>query len=174
MHVLVLFFLLLFSPGPQERKELVITQQKIRVSGHTSLGKFNCDFSRVGSVDTLKFNSSADLDVMEFQIPVKSFSCGNFLLNSDFRSTLKADEFPLVLVSVTDFRERSGKFYCHLRLDLAGKRLEFPDLALEKSKEGLNGKLVLDFDALQLSPPNKLGGLVKIENQLNLALLLGI
>jgi hypothetical protein len=173
MHILILVFLLLFSPKYQERKDLVIIHQRILVSGYTSIGKFNCDFSRVGSIDTLKFNSPKDLKAMEFQIPVKSFSCGNFILNNDFRSTLKADEFPFAKVVVSNFREKSGKFYCHLFLDLVGKKLEFPDLELEKSKEGLNGKLILDFDRLNLSPPSKLGGLVKVENQLDLELLLG-
>lgn len=173
MRFLALFVLLLFSSGFQERKELVITQQKILVSGYTSVGKFNCDFSRVGMADTLRFNSTEVRKSLEFKIPVKNFSCGNFLLNSDFRSTLKAEDFPYANVRVANFREKSGKVFCHLTLDLVGRRLEFPDLMLERGPKGLSGKLILNFDLLNLSPPSKFGGLVKVENQLDLEILLG-
>lgn len=173
MRILMLIVLVLFSSGVQERKELVIIQQKVQVRGYTSVGKFNCDFSREGTSDTIYLNPQDAKRGLEFKIPVKSFSCGNFLLNSDFRSTLKADEFPFAFVKVTNFREKSGKIFCHLSLDLVGKKLEFPDLMLERSPKGLSGKLILNFDLLNLTPPSKFGGLVKVEDQLDLEILLG-
>lgn len=173
MRILALLALLLFSSGIQERKELVITQQKIQVSGYTSVGKFNCDFSRAGMADTLRINSTEVRKGLEFKIPVKSFSCGNFLLNSDFRSTLKAEDYPFAYVKVANFREKSGKIFCHLSLNLVGRKLEFPDLMLERNPKGLSGKLILNFDLLKLSPPSKFGGLVKVEDQLDLEIQLG-
>lgn len=173
MQVLILILVLFHASFAQEQNELVITQQRIIVSGYTSLGKFNCDFSRVGK-DTLDLNTTGELNRLEFSIPVKNFSCGNFLLNNDFRSTLKANEYPNALVKVFNFRRKSGKVYCSLVLDLVGKRLEFPDIVLEKSKEGMSTNLILDFTMLNLTPPSKFGGLVKVENQLDLELHLGM
>lgn len=174
MQVFILMMILFFTSLAQERGELVITQQRVQVSGYTSLGKFDCDFSRVGMTDTLKLNSTGDLRTLEFIIPVKSFSCGNFLLNNDFRSTLKADEYPNALVTVSNFRLKSGKVYCTMILDLVGQKLEFPDLLLEKNPSGMSANLILNFDMLKLNPPSKFGGLVKVENQLDLELHLGM
>lgn len=174
MQVFILMIILFFASYTQEKNELVITDQRIQVSGYTSLGKFNCDFSRVGMTDTLKLNSTGDLKTLVFKIPVKSFSCGNFLLNNDFRSTLKANEYPNALVTVSNFRLKSGKVYCSLILDLVGQKLEFPDLLLEKNSNGMSANLILNFDMLNLSPPSKFGGLVKVENQLDLELYLGM
>ncbi len=174
MQVFILMMILFFSSLTQERGELVITQQRVQVSGYTSLGKFDCDFSRVGMTDTLKLNSTGDFKSLVFIIPVKSFSCGNFLLNNDFRSTLKADEYPNALVTVSNFRLKSGKVYCTMILDLVGQKLEFPDLLLEKNSEGMSANLILNFDMLKLSPPSKFGGLVKVENQLDLEFHLGM
>lgn len=174
MHILILWISLIFSPGFQERNQLIITKQKVLVHGYTSVGKFNCDFEILGKVDTLNFNSPGTQKIMEFQIPVKNFSCGNFLITSDFRSTLKADEYPYAKVVVKNFREKSGKIFCHLSVNLVGKRLEFPDLMLEKVPDGLSGKLILNFQMLELTPPNKFGGLVSVEDQLDLEVVLGI
>lgn len=174
MQFLILMMILSFSSATQERNELVITDQRIQVSGYTSLGKFNCDFSRVGMTDTLKLNSTGDLRTLEFKIPVKSFSCGNFLLNNDFRSTLKANEFPNALVTVSNFRLKGGNIYCSMVLDLVGQKLDFPDLLLERNKEGMSANLILNFEMLKLEPPSKFGGLIKVEDQLDLEFHLGM
>ena len=174
MHILILLISLIFSPAQQERKQLIITNQKVLVKGYTSLGSFNCDFQRLGKADTLQLNSRPSDPAMQFQIPVKNFSCGNFLLNKDFRSTLKAEEYPFAQVQVKNFREKSGKIFCHLTINLVGKKLEFPDLMLEKVNSGLMGKLILNFEMLNLDPPSKFGGMVKVEDQLDLELILGI
>lgn len=174
MQFLILMMILSFSSARQERSELIITDQRIQVSGYTSLGKFNCDFSRVGMTDTLSLNSTGDLRTLEFKIPVKSFSCGNFLLNNDFRSTLKANEYPNALVTVSNFRLKSGKIYCSLVLDLVGQKLKFPDLLLERNNGGMSANLILNFEMLNLEPPSKFGGLIKVENQLDLEFHLGM
>lgn len=174
MQVLILMILLSFASFNQDRGELIITDQRVEVKGYTSLGKFNCDFSRVGMKDTLSLNSTGDLRTLEFIIPVKSFSCGNFLLNNDFRSTLKANEYPNAFVNVSNFRLKSGKVYCKMVLDLVGQKLEFPDLLFEKNPSGMSANLILNFEMLNLSPPSKFGGLIKVENQLDLELHLGM
>jgi len=173
MQVLILMIFITFSSIFQEKSELIITDQRIQVSGYTSLGKFNCDFTREGMMDTLRLTTGGRDKKLIFKIPVKSFSCGNFLLNNDFRSTLKANEFPHAIVTVSNFRMKSGYVYCSLVLDLVGQKLEFPDLLLEKNKEGMSANLILNFDLLKLEPPSKFGGLIKVENQLDLQLHLG-
>ncbi|HSF54003.1 MAG TPA: hypothetical protein VLA71_09640, partial [Algoriphagus sp.] len=140
MNVLILLLGILFFSEDQERKDLIIFEQKIQVSGSTSLGRFNCDFSQVGRTDTLWLNSSQSKRTLEFLIPIKSFSCGNFMLNNDFRSTLKADQYPFAKVVVKNFREKSGTILCHLALDLVGQQLEYPDFILEKHILGWSGK----------------------------------
>jgi hypothetical protein len=174
MNFLIPMILFALVFGQPMGEELIITSQKIQVRGYTSVGKFNCGFTRLGMKDTIRLNSTGDIKMLEFLIPVKSFSCGNFLLNNDFRSTLKANEYPNAVVKVYNFRRKSGKVYCGLILDLAGQRLEFPDIILEKGSQGLSTSLILDFTMLNLTPPSKFGGLIKVQNQLDLELHLGM
>jgi hypothetical protein len=174
MKFLIPMILFVFVLGQPMGEELIITSQKIQVRGYTSVGKFKCGFTRLGMKDTIRLNSTGEKKMLEFLIPVKSFSCGNFLLNNDFRSTLKANEYPNAVVKVFNFRRKSGKVYCGLILDLAGQRLEFPDIILEKNTQGLRTNLILDFTMLGLTLPSKFGGLIKVENQLDLELHLGM
>lgn len=173
MRVLLILLGMLWMNG-EKPSELIITKQKITVSGQTSFGAFNCDYTQDGLKDTLVFNSTKKIKSLVFKIPVKSFSCGNFLLNKDFRSTIKAEQFPYTEVQVTNFKNENGQIRCDLSVNLVGKKLEFPNLPLQRCPGGLQTELRLSFERLELQPPNKLGGLVKVDENLDLQIFLGI
>jgi hypothetical protein len=151
----------------------MITQQQITVSGNTSFGDFDCKYTTLGLKDTLVYNNSSNKRVMYFRIPVKEFSCGSFLINKDFKSTIKADKYPHAEVQVRNFRNDRGNFKCDLLVELVGKKLEFPGLEFTKNGNGLVGQLQLSFERLELEAPKKLGGLIKVEERLDLEVLLG-
>lgn len=67
-----------------------------------------------------------------------------------------------------------GGLFCHLTVNLVGKTLEFPEMELERGEDNIAGKLVLNFDMLDLDPPNKFGGLIKVDDRLDLEFVLGI
>lgn len=172
MRVLLILLGMLWMKG-ENPSELIITKQKITVSGQTSFGAFDCDYTQVGLKDTLVLNARGIQKAMRFQIPVRDFSCGNFLLNKDFRSTIKAEKYPVCEVQVGNFKTQNGEILCDMTVLLVGKKLEFPNLKLHQSQHGLFTELRLSFDRLELQPPNKLGGLVKVEENLDLEVLLG-
>jgi hypothetical protein len=172
MYILLLIASMLLADLPDQRY-LLINQQQITVSGNTSLGGFDCKYTKSKLQDTLVFDGSRKQKVMRFLIPVEEFSCGSFLINRDFKSTIKADEYPHAEVQVKNFRDENGYFKCDLSVNLVGKTLEFPDLALTKKSDGLVGKLNLSFDRLDLKAPKKLGGLIKVDETLELEVLLG-
>lgn len=110
---------------------------------------------------------------MHFRIPVKDFACGSFLINKDFRSTIKAEKYPNAEVQVKNFRNEKGHFKCDLLVTLVGKKLEFPGWEFSRTSEGLVGQLQLSFEQLELEAPKKLGGLIKVDEKLELEVLLG-
>lgn len=172
MSVFLLLLIGLLTSSLQE-KDLVITQKTISVSGQTSIGSFNCSFVRNGLKDTLSLNSQTKGAALNFNIPVSEFACGNFLLNRDFRKTIKAEEYPRCIVSVANLKKYHQNYTCKLTVFIVGKTLEFDDFQLKKTKEGLEGNLSLSFSELELEAPKKMGGLIKVEEQLDLQILLG-
>lgn len=173
MRILTILIALMLG-GANPPSDLIITSKKITVSGQTSFGAFNCDYSTSGSKDMLLFNAKEEPKALVFKIPVKSFSCGNFLLNKDFRTTIKAEQYPFSEVQVTNLKNENGQIRCDLTVNLVGKRLEFPSLPLQRCPGGLQTQLRLSFERLDLQPPNKLGGLVKVDENLDLQIFLGI
>lgn len=169
MRILWLSWVLLFGFHGEENK-FVIREKEITVSGNTSLGKFNCTYQVEGIKDTLSFVDNQSNDDFLFDIPVADFGCGNFLLNNDFRKTIKARDFPNARVAVTNLRRHHSTYFCNLQLELAGKTLYFRNFQLDKGEGKLSGHLRLKFDTLGLEPPRKLGGLVKVDEALFISL----
>ena len=171
--LLVLLVVLLSSHFLINEREVVLNRKIISVSGQTSLGGFNCDYSKKDLKDTLFFEPQSKKGDIVFDIPVQEFSCGNFLINKDFRKTIKADEYPKCRVRVANLKPGAKHYTCDLTVNLVGKRLHFPDFRLVRNTEGLKGNLMLSFEELELKAPQKLGGLVKVEEELKLQIFLG-
>lgn len=167
----ILWLSILFLSYLSDKEELlVINEKRITVEGNTSLGKFECAYNVETLKDTLFFKNNISTDLFHFEIPVKEFSCGNFLLNNDFNKTLKSKEFPHAYVKVTNFKSKRGSYTCDLYLEIAGKKLSYPGFRLDSRNKQLYGNLVLDFETLKLVPPKKFGGLIQIDAFLTLSL----
>ena len=170
MRILWLLYMLLIFPVAKD--ELVIIEKEIVVSGTTSIGDFVCSYYVNNTKDTLFMDNVASPANFIFEIPVSKFSCGNFLINSDFRRTIKAREFPSASVKVSRLRKNKESFTCDLLLEIAGKRMRFEDFNLFNTGDRLCGDLVLSFEDLALDPPTKFGGLIKVDEHLYLSLAL--
>lgn len=168
----ILWLLCMSLMFPMTKNELVIMEKEIVVSGTTSIGDFLCSYYVNNQKDTLFMNKMASPADFLFEIPVSKFSCGNFLINNDFRRTIKAREFPSALVKVSRLRKNNENYTCDLFLEIAGKRMRFENFDLLNTGDKLCGDLVLSFDDLELDPPTKFGGLIKVDEHLYLSLAL--
>ncbi|MCC5938185.1 MAG: hypothetical protein JJU34_12975 [Lunatimonas sp.] len=157
------------------REELfVIKEKEIRVKGVTSIGKFECSYGNEKLSDTLYTGNLPKARQLDFIIPVDDFGCGNFLLNRDFKVTIKAEEFPFCKVTVKSLSRNGQGFLSNLDVSLAGKDLSLKDVVFRHQNNQLIGDVDLSFGQLDLSPPKKLGGLIQVEDKLSLQIIMGM
>lgn len=170
----VTFFFLLFNlfVASEVAETYLIKEKRISVKGKTSLGGFNCRYVEKGLDQSLIMHPQNGMPDLELNVNVENFGCGNFILNKDFRNTIKAKEFPTAKVKVTNWMRRGGKFYCNMFVTLVGKQLTFRDLELVRIKEGVKANVNIQFSQLGLSPPSKMSGMVKVDENLDLEIVL--
>lgn len=169
--ILILMFFVLGGVylNNYNRDYIVLRTQKFSVKGSTSLGKFDCRYLPETG-DTLFLNKTNGL---EYHIPVRGFRCGNFVLNGDFRRTLKHKEYPEVFFKMSKVRaQENGEFLFDLHLKIAGKEKDTTDLVLTKKGKELMGFVDLKFSDFDLTPPQKLGGAIKVAERINLSIIL--
>ncbi len=150
----------------------------LRITGKTNLAGFGCDIKGYYQTDTIVYTESEDLNrIVPLQgalnIDINKFDCHNKMLTSDLRKTLKAIEHPnlvvrfIALERMPAFANNKDVVKGWVDVELAGVNKRFDiDYKLEK-KEGviqLNGDRSFCFSDFKLTPPKKLGGIVRVKD----------
>lgn len=162
--LIIALLLVGFSGSYFNEGYLLLDHQQFSVKGSTSIGAFDChyDFS---SGDTLFFHKSEGL---KQRIPVKEFKCGNFVLNHDFRKTLKHKEFPEVEFQLQNVRPGDQALTYDLHLKIAGKEKVIRNSKLVYHSRQLEGEVQLKFGDFDLVPPKKMGGAIQVHDDIEL------
>ncbi len=147
---------------------LLVSTKQFTVQGTTSIGGFECNYD-MKTKDTLFFNQPDKAAKITHTVPVKNFGCGNFMLNNDFRKTLKEKEYPTVRIELFNFKKSAENYSCDLALNLVGKQKTYKNLLLKNDKNFLNGSITLHFSDFNLVPPKKIGGMIKIKEEITLS-----
>lgn len=169
MRIASLLFCCILWMGSLQKEAFIIQQKEIIVKGKTSIGDFECSYGKEETGDTLYLgNITTSENSLDFNIPVKEFGCGNFILNSDFRKTLKADQYPVCEVRVMRLFRGQKNIYGDLAINLAGKDLKLDKVFFDRNQETLQGKVQLSFEELELVAPSRLGGLVTVQETIDL------
>lgn len=156
-----------------EAVKLVIQEKRVAVNGRTSIGGFTCRYSDRNVRDTLFVDFSARTPDLIFDIVVDDFGCGNFILNKDFKKTLKSKKFPKARVRVGNIRTSNSKYFCDLTVTMVGRKLDFPNLELVRNADGVTAQIDMGFSTLGLDAPSRMGGLVTVDEELKLEIFLG-
>jgi len=157
---------------PKNESYLIISGKSIQVDGQTSIGGFSCNYNTSGQSDTLFLNGRAE-SPYHFILQVPRFQCGNYFLNKDFQSTLKAEQYPEVTLRVSEVKKvASGDLMGKVKLQLVGKSKVLDGIRFtQKCVQGRNyltADISFSSKEFELNPPKRLGGLVKAEDLLKI------
>ena len=151
------------------KESIIILKQAFTIEGATSVGSFTCTYE-LAQRDTLHTNNQQGDTSVKYSIPSDAFGCHNFLLNRDFKKTIKAKEFKEVKVEICKLRKKDNHYLCDLKLRLAGKEKVYEDTSLKNTTDGLSGFLVVQFSEFALTPPKRMGGLVKVKEDIKISI----
>jgi len=176
-YVIFLSLLALAATGTERGKWVIDYNSQLAIHGQTNVNSFTCFISCYNSVDTLvydhnKENGQLTFEINKMIIPVYNFNCGNSLITKDFRSTLKADKNPYLVISFLTLDKHAGntKATAALEITLAGvsKKVNVQfELASKGNFIQLAGKHSVCFNDFQLHAPERMMGLVKVQDDLN-------
>jgi hypothetical protein len=114
-------------------------------------------------------------------VPVKDFRCSNKLAFRDFLTLLKAREYPEIKITIPGniVEQLQGKESVTLHnvlLNIAGVTREYDIVCTSSGKKNniLTGTIVLRLNDLNINPPQKYFGMVKIKDEVIVKFGLGI
>ncbi|WP_367755108.1 hypothetical protein [Flavobacterium sp. WC2430] len=142
---------------------LIINRIEIKISGTSNVGKYHC-------TNTFYINDTINLNLnkknsINADIPMLNFDCGNKIMTKDLQSTVKCKEFPNSHVTITDIKAYKSDYKCNLTFLITDKKLNYKDFILYKEDDKIHGTININFSDIDLDPPVKMAGLVKVRDQ---------
>jgi hypothetical protein len=174
--------LLLVAAGffPITPKWVISESSTLSVNGSTNINKFACDVPAYGQIDTLTFRSRADKSIVltgSIDLKVQSFDCHNAVMTHDLRNTLKEKQFPclhITFLSLNELPELTTKpkaITGMVKIELAGIAKQFQinyEVLVDAQKTmHMIGSRDINFSDFNLSPPRKLGGIIRTNDKLS-------
>lgn len=158
-------------------KWVVTNGCSLKVSGSTNINNFACDINSYGRTDTIYVSKSNSTPLPlsgVIYLNVQSFDCHNGIMTADLRKTLKAKEFPYLVIrfiSINKYPETAQEVTKGVvSIQLAGVtrqyEVNYRAAAASKNHIFLVGSQQVTFSDFNLTPPRKLGGMIKTNNEL--------
>ena len=176
-----MFGLALLVSGFSDRGIWIIdAQSQLTIQGSTNVNDFFCRVEYCAGTDTLQYQQDNDRGQMLFTrsrmtVPVRSFDCGAKPISKDFWKTLKADTYPQLeinFISLETPNFRDGKnIRGAVSIKLAGVTARYSICyqvnVYENGNVWLKGNHAVNFSDFELEAPEKLKGLIRVKEVLN-------
>ncbi|MET3026384.1 hypothetical protein ABXT06_06900 [Flavobacterium sp. UW10123] len=165
MGLVVFFFLGSAKPTffPEDTA-VVINKIKIEITGLSTVGKYNC--SNTFSIKDTVYVNSVKKNTFNTDIKMSNFDCGNKIMTKDLQGTVKVKKFPNSTVSISDIKPCGKNYKCRLNFFITDKTLKYKDFILYNTDDKIQGTLSLKFSDIELEPPVKMAGLIKVKDDI--------
>ena len=182
IYTILFFGMSLFSfDGFSPPAKWVITKSgSLSVTGSTNVNTFSCLVPNYNHPDTINVyqNKSTVKLSGEIKLNVNTFDCHNAMMTAQLRKTLKGSQFPFIHVRFISLRKFPSlnlqteiiKGIVEIELANVTKRYEIDyEFSVDQQKIiHLMGKHEVNFSDFNLTPPSKLGGMIKTNDQLEI------
>ncbi len=178
----ILWSLLFFDPVDVTIEKWVIEKNSnLCIEGKSNVNNFKCDIVEYLIPDTIflyRNASQAQLPITAkggLNININRFDCHQNHITADLKKTLKAKENAYMKINLLTIgyikqnaQNQTIKGYVEIQLAGVTRKIEV-DYAVVKNKPGslyLIGTKTVQFSDFNLTPPSKLAGLIKVEQEI--------
>ena len=161
-------------------KWVVLNNGSLHVNGSTNINNFSCIVSDERPFDTLTCLINKDASVTmngEISLDLMGFDCHNPMMTADLRKTLKAKEYPkmriqfLSLNKYPEMKSSQEVINGQVKIELSGVtksyEVNYKFYMDDKKVLQLVGNRKVNFSDFNLTPPRKLGGIIRVNDVLD-------
>ncbi len=160
---------------------IIKSSSSLEVDGSTNINSFSCKILSCKQIDTLFFSSKESQHKQvkvdgKLRINVADFDCHHRIMTKDLQKTLQAHKHPQMIVKFLTFSEMptstqgSKMITGDVEIELAGVRksflVQYSINRISNNNLDLIGFRKVNFSDFNLKPPSKLGGTIKVKNEL--------
>jgi len=178
LYIFIIFISLGFQTRQRVTRWVVTSGCSLKVDGKTNINTFSCAIMNYNKPDTILVTRSGNFPIGlngNIQLDVQNFDCHNPIMTADLRKTLKAKEFPKLIIRFLSMNKypdvgradvRKGQVLIELAGVVRRYEVDYKTASSDASVISLVGTRQVLFSEFNLSPPRKLGGMIKTNNEL--------
>ena len=177
------------APAREKIRWIVQKNSSLSIAGHTNVNRFSCGVAEYGEADTITClnegfrgeNRGIPLRGA-LRIDIAGFDCSNKFMTSEFKKTLKYKDYPRLIITfvsldkmpVFDNRAETVKGCVNVELAGVSRRFDinYTSSRLDAATLELIGNREFGFSDFGLQPPQKMGGLIRVNDVLNVQFIL--
>ena len=159
---------------------IVLKGGTLRVNGSTNINTFSCIVANDSPPDTLSFIINKDASILmlgKIELDIFGFDCHNPMMTADLRKTLKAKEYPTMKINFVslnkypDLKSSQESIKGLVNIELAGVTKSY-EVSYKFYMDNQNtihliGDRSVNFSDFKLTPPKKLGGIIRANDNLD-------
>lgn len=159
----------------------VQNSSSLSIKGSSNVNRFGCSTSGAFKSETILGRTLPNKTIElsgSITVDINTFDCNSRMLTSDLRKTLKANEYPQMKIHFINL-ERTPLTHDNLDyvggdvfIELAGQKKRFYlRYTLSKTAESLtlSGSRAFTFSDFNLAPPQKIGGMIKVNDDFDVS-----
>ncbi|MCL9768819.1 YceI family protein [Flavobacterium sp. HXWNR69] len=172
--IISLFIFLSFGFSSNETKVKITNKSEVTIKGKSNVNSFECkydsDFIENDlNVQIVKSNSKIILGGARLAIKSKGFDCAHRMITKDFKSILKADDYPHIIIYVKEINTLKDNITAKLNVSIAGKDKDYiVPITYNQNTNNVKGQLRLDIKDFKLKSPKKLLGMVVVNDNVDI------
>ena len=151
---------------------------QLAIYGSTNINNFICKIDCYAGGDTLEFVKNYSSREIQFSsnrmtIPIRSFDCGAKQISKDFQKTLKSETYPQLDINFRSLQNLSMKHNSCVNgivdITIAGVTARYTTnyhVTRTRNTILLKGTQSVNFSDFKLEAPEKLKGLIKVNESL--------
>ena len=169
-----------FAQDKVVQRLLIHPSSEVKINGKTNVSKYQCVIPRYNNADTLVLTAErgkgAFFQKGKAKLNASEFDCGMAVITKDFSKTLETDKYPYIEINFNSFERvpkyetSPEKFKGKLVVTLVDKSVPAEvRCSIVKDEKGfihLRGKHDFKFSDFGLTPPSKMGGMIKVEEKI--------
>jgi hypothetical protein len=172
--IIIVFILLSFGFTKNQTKVKITNKSEVTIKGKSNVNTFECKYNSDFIEDEIhvsvtKSNSKILLDGAKIAIKSNGFDCAHKMITRDFKSILKADENPHIVINVKEINNTKENITAKLNVKIAGIEKEYTvPVTYNQTTNNVKGQLKLNIKDFKLKSPKKLLGMVVVNDNVEI------
>lgn len=172
--IIIILILLSFGFSRNVTKVKITNKSEVTIKGKSNVNSFECKYNSDFIENDLqvimnKNNGKILIDGAKIAIKSTGFDCAHRMITKDFKSILKAEEYPHIIINLKEINIAKENITAKLNVKIAGEENDYlVPVVYNANTNNVKGQLKLNIKDFKLKSPKKLLGMVVVNDNVEI------